>query len=382
MKLAIDGNEANHEQRVGSNVYAYGVLQALEKNLFADTEVTVLLSSEPVADLPRERTGWKYRVIGPRAVWTQWALPWHLFWNREHYDVLFTPGHYAPRLSPIPYISSVMDVAYLRYPEYFTQSDKMKLTRWTEYSVKHAAHIIAISNATKQDVIQYYGIPSQKISVAYPEVPADTTQLTPKAQRQVLFQLHVQEPYFLYIGTLQPRKNIAQLVVAYEEFRRRWAVARENKKNSAPQLVLAGKTGWLATSLTERIEASPFRDDILLTGFISAEQKMALLKHCQALLNISFYEGFGIPPLEALHTGAIPIVSNTSSLPEVVGQAGILVDPTDTSEIAHALFDVMTMKAKQRAMYRKAAREQVKQFNWDKTAQTIISAIEKNTTNA
>ena len=114
---AIDGNEANVESRVGSNVYAFELLQALEEKTRDNPTiaVTVLLSSPAKSFLPVERQGWKYQVVGPQKFWTQWALPLHLFAKRKQYDIFFTPGHYAPRIASIPYVSSVMDTTYLDY---------------------------------------------------------------------------------------------------------------------------------------------------------------------------------------------------------------------------------------------------------------------------
>jgi hypothetical protein len=179
LRIAIDGNEANIKNRVGSNVYAFEVLWALERmtRTRADIEITILVSTKPIQDLPQTRAGWNYQVIQPQPLWTQFALPIHLFVHRSRYDVFFTPGHYAPRLSSLPYVSSVMDVAYLKFPEQFQDKDVIQLKDWTGYSVRHAHKVVAISQSTKADVVKYYKRKPQDVVVAYPSISLiDTKQ--------------------------------------------------------------------------------------------------------------------------------------------------------------------------------------------------------------
>ena len=132
--FVIDGNEANTPSRVGSNIYAFKILESLFKIISTRTDIaiTVVLASEPVVDMPNETLNWSYKVVQPTRFWTQWALPLHLFLHKNTYDVFYTPGHYAPRLCPIPSVSSVMDTAYLEYPDQFKKTDTLKLTEWTK----------------------------------------------------------------------------------------------------------------------------------------------------------------------------------------------------------------------------------------------------------
>lgn len=147
LRLAIDGNEANVKQRVGSNVYAFEVIKQLyelTKNP-KKFDCTILLAHKGLADLPPARSNWQYKVLTPQRLWTQWALPLHLFWQQKQYDLFFTPGHYAPRFSAVPYVSSVMDLAFLEFPEQFQKNDLYQLKHWTYYSVRHAKKVITIS---------------------------------------------------------------------------------------------------------------------------------------------------------------------------------------------------------------------------------------------
>jgi glycosyltransferase involved in cell wall biosynthesis len=382
--FAIDGNEANVLNRVGSNVYAFELLVALEKLLrTTNHSVTVLLSSAPQPELPTKRKGWNYQVILPKKFWTQWALPLHLYRFRKEYDALLTPGHYAPRFSAIPYVSAVMDTAYLEYPTQFTTQDRVQLRNWTAYSVKRATKILAISEFTKASVIANYSVPTDKIEVVYPAVKELIHSLTPTEKNQFFKDSKITEPYILFVGTLQPRKNIETIIESFELFSRKVASdnlkSRHNSKqiiSGLPKLVLAGKVGWLADKILARIESSPFKSRIVLPGFISEEQKKSLYQSSLCTVLVGIHEGFGIPPLEAMKYGSIPVVANATSLPEVVGEAGFIVDAFDTKKLAQTFYEVHSLSRTQKAVYRKMGREQAQKFSWEQSAQKTLDILE------
>jgi len=177
---------------------------------------------------------------------------------------------------------------------------------------------------------------------------------------------------------------LENLIEAFEIFSRSLAahqlkkrVAQAKQQDVSPQLVLAGKVGWLAKGIQDRIEASPLKNRIITTGFISDELKRALYQQARATVLVSLSEGFGIPSLESISVGTIPIVSNTSSLPEVVGQAGLLVDPTQPHQIAQALKKVWHLSASQQQQFAKKAQKQLAQFTWQKTGKTILNTLMK-----
>lgn len=390
LHIAIDGNEANVTNRVGSNVYAYEILVALEEKTRNNPTIaiTVLLSGIPHETLPRERTGWKYKVVLPKKFWTQWALPLHLFRKRKVYDIFFTPGHYAPRICPIPYVSAVMDTAYLDYPEQFTPRDRLQLTKWTNYSVKNARKVIAISHYTRQSVINNYHRLEKDVVVAYPAINKTKESFSAEAKKAFFEKHNITTPYILFVGTLQPRKNVQRLVAAYELLRDTVkdepinipAKGTQSKKkkelnSTPPKLVLAGKVGWMADSIMEKIKKSKYAADIITTGYISDLEKKALISHSLCTVLIGLHEGFGIPPLEAMQYGSIPLVANTTSLPEVVGKAGFLVNPTDIESIAKALSQIHQLSTRERAVYLRAGRDQAAQFSWGRTADVILKTL-------
>lgn len=384
IRIAIDGNEANVTHRVGSNVYAFELLQALDKitRERQDVAVTVLLSNARVDDLPKVRSGWSYKVVTPRKLWTQLALPIYLFLNQNKYDVFFTPGHYAPRLSAVPYVSSVMDLAFLEYPDQFKVNDLLQLKNWTAYSVRRARKVVAISEFTKQDIVKRYKKKADDVVVAYPAVEEPNSFLLPTRVKARLKKLGVHSPYILYVGTLQPRKNLIRLIEAFEITTRQLtnqpavSTRRSKKKPALPQLVIAGKVGWLADDILERVKNSPLAEHIILTGYVTEETKRILYEHASCSVQVGLFEGFGIPPLESMMYGTVPVVANTTSLPEVVGEAGITVNPLSPQDISRGLYTALTLSAKQRAQYAKAARVQYKRFNWTDSAQVVLKTLE------
>lgn len=378
--IAIDGNEANTTTRVGSNVYAYQLITALYQitSFRTDLTITVLLAQPHVADMPEPRENWNYVVVPPATLWTQWALPIHLFLNKDKYSVFFTPGHYAPRLCAVPYVSSVMDTAYLTHPDQFKKLDTLKLTQWTRYSVANATKVVAISEFTKQSVCTEYNKESSDIIVAYPGTTFTSHSITQRFINATLRKYRIKKPYLLFVGTLQPRKNIIKLVEAYEMFVRMVASRSLQKKKTAPivpKLVLAGKVGWLAEPILERIAQSPYKKHIIQTGFITDKEKQVLYENAFVSTLLGLFEGFGIPPLESLYYGTPVVTANTTSLPEVVKDAGLLVDPHSTRDIAEAFYSVYTASSSQKLIWKRKGIKQTKAFSWKTSAEIVLEAL-------
>lgn len=388
LKIAIDGNEANIKNRVGSNVYAFEIILGLEKiaQKRNDLEITVLLSEKKINDLPRPRRGWNYQVITPKKLWTQWALPIYLYKNQKNFDVFFTPGHYAPRICPIPYVSSVMDLAFLQYPKQFRKTDLLQLKNWTSYSVKNAKKIVTISEFSKTKILETYKKKAEDIIIAYPSITNLKPKITKNYTASVFEKFELGDKYLLSLSTLQPRKNLIKLIEAFNKVSLQLAnnpqINKRGRRSQISQvhelkLVIAGKIGWLADGILQAARTSPFNKNIILTGFINEKEKRVLFENSLATVSISPYEGFGIPALETLQYASIPIVANNSSLPEVVGTAGILIDPHDLDSITSGIETVLNFSAKKRAEYKKLGRDQIKKFSWEKSAKKILETLEQ-----
>jgi glycosyltransferase involved in cell wall biosynthesis len=366
--LAIDGNEANVDKRVGSNQYAYSVLQALYQ-LDTPTTFTVLLKKPPLPDMPPPKSNWHYKVIKPGKLWTQWRLPLELYLHPFTYQAIYSPGHYAPRFSPIPSVISIMDLAFLKFPNLFLKYEKgsEQLKQWTQYSVKQAAHIIAISHNTKKDIIDQYQFDPQKITVAYPGIdrqffkPASQSRLSETSKKY-----HLASPYLLYVGTIQPRKNLIRLLKAFE------SLPRTHKHL---QLVIVGQKGWLYQDFLKLVNTSPRKDRVKFLGFVDPLDLPALYSGAVGSALVGLYEGFGLPAAESLACGTIPIISNSSSLPEAAGVAGVSVNPFSITSIKEGILFLLKMNSATKTKRLKQAQSDFEKFNWSVSAQIILKVL-------
>lgn len=376
MNIWIDGYEANVEQRLGSSQVAFELLKHFEK-IDHKNEYSVILPAPPLGDLPKQRQGWSYKILKPKRFWTRIALPLALYTTRKKPDLIFSPTHYIPRFSPVKRVVTIFDLSFLHFPEMFTKKDLWQLKNWTKFSVENADHIITISNFSKQDIISRYGISKDKITVAYPGFNTDffrpirnTAELNRVLKKYRVFKKYkIKDSYIIYIGTIQPRKNLIRLIEA---------VARIDNLN----LVIVGKhtgegrQGWMYDETLETPKRLEIEDRVKFTGFVPTEDLPFLLSGAIAFIQPSLREGFGIPVLEAMACGVPVIVSNVSSLLEVVGKAGLLIDPYSVDQIEQAI-RTLTVDKKLQQKYAKLALAQAKKFSWTKMARIVLKTFEK-----
>jgi len=324
----------------------------------------VYLPSPPLPDLPKERKGWRYRVIGPSRLWNIFGLPRALFLEKPRPAVVFNPGHYSPLFLSPPFVISIMDLGHLHFPQELTKPILLKLKFWTSFSIKRASHIFAISESTKNDIIKYYDISRDKVTVTY--LGYDQKKFNPRAKEQkserVKKKYGIKDDYILFLSTLKPRKNIEGLLEALTIL---------DDKNL--QLVIAGRKGWLYQSIFEKVKELGLGERVVFTGFVEEEDVPALMAGAKVFTLPSFWEGFGIPAVNAMACGVPVVVSNAGSLPEVVGEAGIMVDPYKPEEIARGIKEAI----ENRDELVEKGLEQVKKFSWEKCAQETLKVLEK-----
>lgn len=369
-KIWIDGYEANVRERVGSNQVAFELLVNLEK-IDLENDYTILLPSKKMDDLPREREQWDYKILKPSLLWTRIALPLALYSSKFRPDVVFSPTHYIPRFSPVKRVVTIFDLAFLHFPEMFKQSDLWKLTNWTKFSCLNADHIITISNSSKKDIIDQYGISSEKITVAYPGYDEKIyKKIADKAKiDQTLDKYNIKGDYIIYVGTLQPRKNLIRLMEAFAPLENLNLVVVGKAKGE-------GRQGWMYQDILDAPKKLGIEERVIFTGFVNKKKLVYLYSGAIALCLPSLYEGFGLPVVEAMATGVPVIVSNVSSLPEVVGKAGLLVDPYSIDQINQAIRTVYTDK-KLRDKLSKLSLKQARKFSWKKMAKEVLGVLEK-----
>lgn len=362
MIIGIDGNEANVCNRVGIGEYAFQIITHLSFTKRRELFFVIYLKNAPLHDLPKETKNWQYRVIGPKPLWTQLALPFELFLHKK-VDLFFSPSHYAPRFSPVPSAISIMDLSYVHFPELFKKTDLCQLKNWTSYSVKQASRVFTISHSTKDDIIKTYNIDERKIVVTY---PGFIQKKTKKFNMRTIKSFGIQKEYILFVGTLQPRKNITRLIEAFSK------VLQEGKKL---QLVIVGKKGWLYSEILQAPSRYNVKDSVVFLDFVKDEDLPILYQQAICYVLPSLYEGFGFPVLEAMQNDCPVIVSDVSSLPEVGGDACLYIDPEDVDDIASKIKILVNDRDQRRELIAKG-RKQLAKFSWEKTARETLNALE------
>lgn len=272
----------------------------------------------------------------------------------------------------LPYLITAHDLSFDIYPEFFTPKQRL----WHAVAnvnrlLRDASGILAVSESTKRDVETRYGIPSQRIAVTPLGVRDQFKPKQQPADKNYLRHYDIEPEYFLTLSTLEPRKNITSVIEAYDAWRE--GIPSDER---APGLVIAGSAGWKTASISQALIRSTHRDAIKLIGYVEDKHKPALYRNARALFFPSFYEGFGLPTLEAMACGTPVVTSFTGSLPEVVGDAAILVDPYNIADLEQAfmhLTDPLLRKTlSQRGVERAAG------FTWRQTAELTLEALQKH----
>lgn len=386
MIIGIDGNEANVEKRVGISEYAYQLLTQFSnvklKTKNANLKFVVYLKDEPRNELPPESENWKYKVLRPGKLWTQWRLPLDLFIGSPRPDVFFSPTHYAPRFSPVPTVVSVMDLSYLYFPELFNKSDLLQLRSWTSYSVKKAKKVLTISNSSKDDIIKEYNVASKNVVVTHLGIK-EAISFTPHiySMNELKAKYGLSDNYILFVGTLQPRKNIKRLIEAFSKVIKSSIRHAQDKKVESHQvkdlqLVVVGRRGWLYEEILEAPKELGIEDKVKFLENVEDDELPLFYKNALCFVLPSLYEGFGLPVLEAMKQGCPVITSNISSLPEAGGDAALYVDPEDIDDIAKKITQLVTDEKLRKELVEKG-KAQVKKFSWEKTARETLAVLEQ-----
>ena len=283
-------------------------------------------------------------------------------------DVLHSPDFIPPFRRHCKSIITIHDLAFLLYPHFLTK-ESARYYGQIDQAVKRTDHIIADSESTKQDTIRLLGVPEHKITVIY--LSADPI-FRPVNDLEILKQIkskhHITSDFILFVSTIEPRKNLPTLLKAYRQLL--------DSYKAEVKLVVVGRRGWLSEKVFSLVDELKLTDDVLFLGRVPVEDLLHLYNAAQLLAQPSFYEGFGLPPLEAMACGTPVVVSNVSSLPEVVGDAGLLVDPEDVSELTVAIWRVLTDEALRAELIAKGLKR-AQCFSWEKTARQTLALYQR-----
>lgn len=289
----------------------------------------------------------------------------HFGMDRIARDINATFVHYptgiGPRFSKTPFVLTVHDMCFFRHPEWFSKSRALYYRNVMAAGIRAATHIIADSQATATDIMELMNIPESRIDVIPLGVDNCFTPATVAQKEQVRKTYNLPERFFLFVGTLEPRKNLARLIQAWESVR-----------DQVPPLVIAGRHGWGNSGIAEHETGT----DLILLDHIPQEHLPALYSAATAFVWPSLMEGFGLPPLEAMACGTPVLTSNTSSLPEVVGDTAIQVDPLDVDAIAAGMTTLATNKELRPSLIEKGKARSTT-FSWKATTEKTITVYEK-----
>ncbi len=289
------------------------------------------------------------------------------FLARAKLDLYHSPANVIPYTYSGPSVITVHDLAIYKHPEWFPRGQKFSTRLLVPKSLNKAKKIIAVSKATKKDIIKLFKIPNQRIEVIYEGVFREKAKVKFESLKR---KYKIADNYILFLGTVEPRKNLVGLVHSYNEL-------IKQKRFAKYQLVIAGAKGWKEGEVFKTIRKLKLEDQVRYLGYVAHQDKIGLIKNSTIFIFPSYYEGFGLPILEAMELGAPVITSNTSSIPEITDHSAVHINPAKEEEITKALVKVLGSSALRRKL-KHAGYNQAQKFSWQKTAKQTL-AVYRNT---
>jgi glycosyltransferase involved in cell wall biosynthesis len=274
-------------------------------------------------------------------------------------DVFHGTNYCVPVFAPCPTVVTIHDLSIFTQSHTHEAASVKRGKRTMPIMARRARMIIAPSEWTRREVIEKFRVSSEKVRVIYEAAREGMTPLPPQLCQRVLDKYRIQGPYLLYVGTIEPRKNLLTLIRAYDDLLRTTTLR--------PQLVLAGGRGWLCDEVYKLVEDLKLQDQVHFTGYVEDDDLPALYSAAEAFLYPSLYEGFGLPPLEAMACGVPVITSDASSLPEVLGKAGLTHAPTDTRALTAAIAKLLGDET-MREHFKREGSKQAAKFSWERAA--------------
>ncbi len=360
MKIGIDASRAFALKKTGTETYSHELIKSLAMMDTSGHQIFLYVMEKSAVNFSLPDNFFA-REIKTKKFWTQRGLSLEMMKNPV--DLLFVPSYSVPIIHPSKTIVTIHGLEYKHCAECYYLKSRILLELNTLISANLSCKIIAPSENTKKDLVKFYKVNPDKVKVIY--------HGTESIQYPVLSIKHPDKESFsvLFIGRLEKRKNLVNLIKAFELF-------KNNSKFKIPnsKLILAGEKGFGFEEIKKTIDESPHKNDIILKGYVSEEEKERLYGSADLFVFPSLYEGFGLPVLEAMSYGVPVVCSNNSSLPEVAGKAALLVDPYNIKEIAMAMNKVFSDADLREEMVKKGF-ENVKRFSWEKCARETIDVL-------
>lgn len=369
MRIAIDAHSVGTGLG-GNESYATNLIEALAEIDTVNHYTLYVTRREAVERFSNRWPNFVVRLTLPHTPFVRIPLTLSAELRKNPVDVLHVQFT-APPFAPCPVVVSIHDLSFEHLPQTFNRRSRTQLRITVRRSARNAAQVVALSEFARSDIIATYGVPPEKINVIPLAASSQFATVEDEGELQRVRQTYgIESDYILTVGSIQPRKNLPRLIAAYSSLR------RSQREVKLPQLVLVGKFAWLYDETLRTIKELEVSNSVVVTGYVPQADLPALYSGALCFVYPSFFEGFGLPPLEAMKCGAPVIVSNNTSLPEVVGHAGILVDPFDVDDIASAIEKVIS-DSNLRSQLRVKGFERARLFDWRETAHQTLAVYEK-----
>jgi len=358
MKVGIDASRAQLVQKTGTEWYSFRLIEELKQ---IPTKYGIILYSKKslAGELGQLHGNYQNKVLSwpLKYLWTQVRLMWEMLVMPP--DVLFTPAHSAPLLSRAKIVITIHDVGFKALPKLYSWQDKLYHRFSTWWNCRFAWRIIVPSEFTKSELIKFYKVDPKKISVIYHGAP--DMSLVSKENT-------LQDDYLLFVGRLEKKKNILNIIKAFE-------IVKRTHKNL--KLILAGRRGFGFSEISNYISKSPIGSAIEIKGYISEEEKWQFYQNAAALVFPTLYEGFGIPITEAHAIGCPVITSNEGANKEIAGQGAIIVNPLNPADIAKGIIDLLENEEIKNQMIQKGMKN-LSRFSWRQTGIATFDVLTKD----
>ena len=379
IRVAVNATVINEKEKTGIALFALNLLNSLQKLDQANRYDIFTLTGSDTGLI----NGANFKIrplpgfIRHLPYLNQWMI-WYAWYYTGHScqlsamkpGVLLSLDFDVPLYNKCPSVCMIYDLTPLIFKDMFPLHFRVRYRWQLNHAAGNAAKIIAISEDSKKDIVNYLGVDPQKVIVAYPGF--DSRLFKPESDLQKVQKFKEKyalgDQYILFMGAWNARKNIIRIIEAFELLK--------NEHGIKHKLVLAGKRAWKDEIIFEKIKSSPFNSEIIIPGYLPYESVPVLMSGADMFIFPSLHEGFGIPPLEAMACGTPVITSGVSSLPEVVGDAGLLVDPYNVSDIASAMYRLISEPGLRETMIGKGL-ERARLFSWERTARTVLSVLEQ-----
>lgn len=369
LRIAIDAHSVGTGLG-GNESYATNLIEALAEIDTVNQYTLYVTRREAVERFSNRWPNFTVRSTLPHTPLIRIPLTLSAELRKNPVDVLHVQFT-SPPFAPCPVVVSIHDLSFEHLPETFKLRSRMQLRLTVRRSARKASQVLALSKHGRSDIINTYGLRPERVSVIPLAAPAHFGVVKDEKELQRVRQTYgIESDYILSVGSIQPRKNLSRLIAAYSRLR------RAQPEGKLPQLVVVGKCAWLYEETLRAIKELELSNSVILTGYVPESDLPALYSGAICFVYLSYFEGFGLPPLEAMKCGAAVIVGNRTSLPEVVGDAGVLVDPFEINDIAAAIEKVIG-DSDFRSRLSVKGLERARLFDWRETARQTLAVYKK-----